>query len=548
MRKIILTFLLFTISFGYSQNQLNETQKLATLCKVWGFLKYYHPSVAKGNYNWDEQLIIILPKIEQAKTKEEISTIYLNWIQNLGVVKECKTCKEVSKKEYFDKNFNLSWTQDINVFTTELSTKLKFIEENRFQGENFYVATTSHGNIKVQNEPKYENFEFPNINYRLLGLFKYWNTVEYFFPYKYLTDQDWTDVLAEMIPKFQQAKNASEYHLAMLETATKIDDSHGTFKTKHTIEYFGTNFIPVELTIIENKAIVTGILNDSLSKINDLRIGDIIEKVNGKEVNKILEEKSKYISGSNKKAKENVLYYTLCNGNTNTVNLELNRDGLINIRTIKRYSWDEIYKHKKEKREAFTILENNIGYVNMKVLEYDDVDEMMEQLSNTKGIIIDIRAYPNFIPYNIARHINSQKKDYLKTTIPDLSYPGKFTWKKPENCTKANKDYYKGKIILLVNENTGSRGEYSTMCLQTANNVTTIGSQTWGADGEFTRIEFIGGYTAGISGTGIYYPDGTETQRIGVKVDVKIEPTIKGIREDKDEVLQRGIDYIKNGY
>ena len=129
-----------------------------------------------------------------------------------------------------------------------------------------------------------------------------------------------------------------------------------------------------------------------------------------------------------------------------------------------------------------------------------------------------------------------------------MSYPGKFTWKKPQNFGNTNKDYYKGKVILLVNEKTGSRAEYSTMCLQTANNVTTIGSQTWGADGEFTRIEFIGGYTAGISGTGIYYPDGTETQRIGVKVDVKIEPTIKGIREDKDEVLQRGIDYIKNGY
>ena len=549
MKKYIFAFIILSLSFQltFAQQKLDENQKLSTLCKVWGFLKYYHPSVAKGKYNWDEQLLIILPKVEKTTNKEELSKIYLDLIENLGTVKICKSCTNVSKEKYFDKNFDLSWTQNANLFTTELSLKLKHIEENRFQGANFYVTNTSRGNIKVQNEPKYENFEFPNINYRLVGLFKYWNTVEYFYPYKYLTDQNWNDVLAEMIPKFQIAKNVFEYHMAMLETSSKIDDSHGIFKTKQTVEYFGSKFIPVKISIIEDKAIVTAILNDSLSKLSDLKIGDIIEKIDGKTPNTILSARNKYISGSNRKAKESSVYYTVTNGNTDSSNFEINRDGVISNRIIKRYPWDDVYNKKIQKTEAYIILESNIGYVNMEHLEINDVDVMMDKLSNTKGIIFDIRNYPNYTLFKIAERLNSEKRDFVKITIPDLSYPGKFIWKKTKNCGRTNKDYYKGKVILLVNEKTGSRAEYTAMCLQTANNVKTIGSQTWGADGEFTTIEFIGGFTSGITGTGIYYPDDKETQRVGVTLDIKIEPSIQGIKEGRDEILETAIKLIENG-
>ncbi|MDX6190262.1 S41 family peptidase [Flavobacterium sp. Fl-318] len=545
MTKKILLLFIISIQIGYS-SEINKTEKLSSLCKVWGFLKYYHPNVAKGKYNWDDQLLLILPKVEKANTKEELSKVYLDWIENLGAVKVCKSCSAVSKKKRFDKNFDLSWTQDANLFTADLSKKLKYIEENRFQGTNYYVTTTSTKNIKIRNEVKYDHFEFPDPNYRLVGLFKYWNTVEYFFPYKYLTDQNWNDVLTEMIPKFQEAENAFEYNLAMLETSVKVDDSHSAFRTIQTVEYFGSNLIPYELSIVENKAIVTGFLNDSLAALNDLRIGDIIEKIDGKTPDEILETRNKYIPGSNKKAKEDNVYYTLTSGNTSSVNFEINRDGAVSTRTISRYKIDEIYKWEKKKTEKYKIIKNNIGYVNMDALKGNDVDVMMDKLAGTKGIIFDIRNYPNHILYLIARRLNPEERDFLKTTIPDLSYPGKFIWEDPKKGGRTNKDFYKGKIVLLVNQETGSRGEYVTMCLQAANNVTTVGSQTWGADGQMTPIEFIGGYAAGISGTGIYYPDGAETQRIGVKVDVKVEPSIKGIKEGRDEVLEKAIEIIEN--
>ncbi|MBM2814885.1 MAG: peptidase [Ignavibacteria bacterium] len=55
-----------------------NVQDLSLLGMVWGFLKYYHPNIAKGEYNWDYELFRILPKIIQAKNINERDSILCN--------------------------------------------------------------------------------------------------------------------------------------------------------------------------------------------------------------------------------------------------------------------------------------------------------------------------------------------------------------------------------------------------------------------------------------------------------------------------------------
>jgi len=104
---------------------------------------------------------------------------------------------------------------------------------------------------------------------------------------------------------------------------------------------------------------------------------------------------------------------------------------------------------------------------------------------------------------------------------------------------------YKGKVVILANEKSQSHAEFTIMCLQTGDNVVTIGSQTSGADGNVSQVVMASGEKTMFSGIGIFYPDGTETQRIGIKIDVVIKPTIDGIRNRKDEVLEKAIEFVK---
>jgi C-terminal processing protease CtpA/Prc len=107
---------------------------------------------------------------------------------------------------------------------------------------------------------------------------------------------------------------------------------------------------------------------------------------------------------------------------------------------------------------------------------------------------------------------------------------------------------YKGKVIILVNEMDLSSGEFSAMLLNASSaNGTVISSQTAGADGGITQTVFPGGYIGQFTGGGVKYPNGRQTQGIGMKIDIEVKPTIAGFRAGKDEVLLRAIEFIKKG-
>ncbi|WP_262603173.1 hypothetical protein [Ichthyenterobacterium magnum] len=40
--------------------------------------------------------------------------------------------------------------------------------------------------------------------------------------------------------------------------------------------------------------------------------------------------------------------------------------------------------------------------------------------------------------------------------------------------------------------------------------------------------------------------NGDETQRVGIVPDIEVKPTVKGIRDGKDEVLEKAIEIILN--
>jgi carboxyl-terminal processing protease len=547
MKVTISILIFFSLSvLTYSQTTVQESEKISNFCKLWGFLKYYHPTVAKGKIDWDKEFITRIKVVSSLNSKQEINNYYSEWIKSLGKVKNCKKCKN-DLPDSLKFNFDLAWLSDSSVFTNDLINQLQFIQNNRNQGKNYYVQQYRFvGNTKYDNEKSYNDSVFPSIELRLLGLSRYWNIINYFFPYKYRIGQDWNKVLIEMVPKFKDSKDTISYHLAMLELTAKINDSHAGFVTKYTNQYFGLKWAPFSFKIIDNKAIVTGCYNDSLCKKNDIQFGDVFLKVGNLTIEDIIKEMSKYIGASNEATKLRNIYYAIFNGQTDSVSATFDRNGVVVEKTIYRYYFKD-FKYKwtnDNKNDTCKILAGNIGYINLGLLQPKQTDLYLNKLKDTKAIIFDVRNYPNGTMYSIANFLNADNKPFAKFTDPDLSYPGVYHYTAPYSCGKKNSNPYAGKVILLFNETSQSHAEFTLMALQTAPNVVSIGSQTAGADGDVSLITFPGNYKTYMTGIGVYYPDGRETQRIGIVPDIEIKPTIEGLKLKRDEVLEKAIEVI----
>jgi len=104
---------------------------------------------------------------------------------------------------------------------------------------------------------------------------------------------------------------------------------------------------------------------------------------------------------------------------------------------------------------------------------------------------------------------------------------------------------YPYKVVVIVNEYTQSQAEDHTFFYYLAPQVTIIGSTTAAANGAVFTFPLPGGITTSMTGLGMYYPDGTCMQRIGVKIDEEIKPTIAGIKSGRDEPLERAISIVK---
>ena len=522
----------------------NSLANLAFLGRVWGFLKYYHPEAAKGNINWDYELFRVLPNYLKVKNIAERDAVILRWIEGLDEIPPCKSCKPVNKEAFITPD--LEWLNGSDV-SKKLSDNLSYIKNNRFQGKHYYVrANLGVDNSVFTNERIYTDIPKNDQGFKLLAVYRYWNMVQYFFPYKHKTDQDWNTVLPEMITKIMQATNDVEYHLTLLEMAIKIDDSHGRFSTPELKDYFGTNQVPFKFKIIDNQLIVTKLINKDLAVIDDVKVGDVIKTINGTTVSKLLKDYSKYIWASNPSVKKRNSKHVIFKGNNDSVAITFERDGKTNSKVIKKSHPDKINAI-TEKQKKWKILENNIGYIDMGLLKIKEVKGAMEDLKNTKGIIFDIRNYPNGTWGDISKYLNTNAVEFVKFTIPDFSYPGTFIWTDNYRCGGGAADIqYKGKVVIIVDETTQSHAEYTTMALQTAKDAVVVGSQTSGADGNVSDMPMVRGHSAGMTGIGVYYPDGKETQRIGIVPDIKVLPTIKGIRAGIDEPLEKAIEVINS--
>ncbi|AZA77654.1 hypothetical protein EG347_09055 [Chryseobacterium sp. G0186] len=544
MRKYSLFILLF-LSLHFSAQIVSENQKLESLCRVWGFLKYYHPQVAKGDLNWDKQLLRKINELENIHDKAELNTLYSHWIASLGKVNECKECSIQNNIDYFLKNFDLSWIDNTHLFTEDITQKLHYIERNRAIGNNHYIGKGGR-KIYFRNENSYGS-KFTSRPINLLELFRYWNYVEYFFPYKYKTDQNWNDVLREMIPKFLVAQNDREYQLTLAELVAKTDDSHAfLFSPLISLHQYGSRKIPVEYSYAEGKLVITKINSNRFHEKIPLNIGDVIYDINGKTIPQMVNSLGQYIPASNLWGKVNKVKSKLLFSTMDSLSIKLERDGQ-NMEVIsKTYLIKDIITQKTPEPQKWKFMdqEKKIGYVNMGIITKDDLDGMYRNLKSTESIIFDLRNYPKLTILPLSELLLPQSSIYYQFTFPETDYPGKY-YSRKNSIGKKNPDYYKGNVIVLVDENTQSQAETTTMMFKQHPKAKVIGSNTSGANGDIIRFK-IADLDTCFTGLGAYYPDGRETQRIGIIPDIIVKPTVNGIRDGKDEVLERALMYIKN--
>ena len=98
---------------------------------------------------------------------------------------------------------------------------------------------------------------------------------------------------------------------------------------------------------------------------------------------------------------------------------------------------------------------------------------------------------------------------------------------------------------MLIDEHAISQAEHTCLIFSAATDVTFIGTPTNGANGDITDFVLPGALRVVFTGHDVRHGDGRQLQRVGVQPQITVAPTIKGIRDGRDEVLEAAVKYLQ---
>lgn len=509
----------------WSKSAYSNMEKL---CKVWGIMKYFHPAVTQSDTDMDKELFSVMPQLIEAK--ENSNAILLEWINHFGV--KLNGSMEETLAEILSSGNNFPG---------------KYLSCQVFTGAPIFT-----------NEKIYMKMKDNDDGMRMLALFRYWNIINYFYPYKHLLN-DWDGVLHKYVPIFATARTKREYQKAILGLCHEIKDSHavttdgteniklGDYSPLH-IAYFGGRSALNNLVFIGDTLVVKGTKPLKNGETEELPIqrGDIILSVNCRKIKNIISERLPLMPSSNKEAGLVKLSETILCTDDSVIDITYLHNKKKQRCMLKTYPLKDIdFIANPKEKEANYFIKDSIVYINPASWQNIYFNHAWSQIALSKGIIIDLREYPNeFLIDSFGKKLYPDTTHVVNVRVMDSRCLGSF---KEFAGLKLHGDSsnYKGHVVLLANEQSISQSEYTIMAFRKAPKAVVMGTHTAGADGDVATITLPGCIYTYISGIEILYPDGGQTQQIGLSPDIEVKPTVESIAKGKDILLEKAIGYIK---
>ncbi|MFL9833856.1 S41 family peptidase [Chryseobacterium terrae] len=563
------------IFFIFQQYIFAQKDQYYDFIKTWNFIKYYHPDLASKKIDADSLFLVNVKNISsQDDFNFVIHKLTAKLNKNFTIPASVETSKDV-----LTKNQNFDWFQKNGKISAENKNLLNAIYRHRYNFENL-----PKGKL-VSDEKKYpfSKTEHLPIEYRLLTLAKIQGVVDYLFPHKYLMDKNFETFFKNCLDESLTVNNRKDFEIVLAKLVSKLEDSHALkfyreLNYRNNFLFTSSYYAPFDYKIVDNYLLVTDIVFPELCEKANIKKGDKIIEINGKKISHIIDEKSRLISVSNREK----LVYELSSYQNNLIWPDNNSQKLLKVKSGNKKFLSNIefvdirdktqvnllsnYINNKNKKYAMRKLSNqDIAYFNINnTLQFinnvddDKIDEKMDSIivdaSKKKAIVFDMREYPDwggFIFHYVYKYFSPSENYFYKYYAPNLKNIGTFAYLKDSyHYFPEIKDMktmpYSGKVFIIVNPETRSASEWYTMSLQKIfPQSVTIGQQTSGADGDVVRVNLPGNYLLEFTGNGIFYPDNSQTQKTGVKIDEVIKYKDQDYLDKKDLEFEYILNVIK---
>lgn len=397
---------------------------------------------------------------------------------------------------------------------------------------------------------------------KIAGLSKAWAEAKYNFAnFDLIPNVAWDSLYQAYIPKAVAAKSLEDYYGVLQNFYQHLRDGHTRISMPYAYYKNRDGLLPIEVRWIENKVIVTK--NTSALK-EDKRVKPGLEIVNFDHMpvaQYIQQNISPYLNFSTPQdSTERIYRYYLTPGKAGS-------EVAITFKDEKGKTFDHLLKRVAVERYwepyplvDFKVLPGNMGYLQVNSFNDSKVvaifDSLFLAIAKTDALIIDIRNNGGGNGNNgfeILGCLTSQPF-YTGKTVLRQYHPTGRAWGNVEGTEILGEDWkpykhrlYTKPVVVLTSGATYSAAEDFTATFKGMGRGKVFGQPTGGSTGQPMSFNLPGGGIGNVCSKRDYFTNGLEFIGIGIQPDMAVQPTIKGIAQGKDEVLEAAVQYLKNG-
>jgi len=398
----------------------------------------------------------------------------------------------------------------------------------------------------------------PSTESRILAVSILWNTLKYFYPYFEDIEPSPKKLLSDFIVRMEEGGNRLKYVTTLAKMAARLNDSNAEIEATDFSEFLGKFRPHFEAKFVEGKTVVNRIAGYPEKYIPELDPGDIIISIDDENIDERRARLRQYFSASTPQAMETKINEHILNGDHSS-NMHLVVEKAVGDTVEVTTGRSVIYPALSENRCAVEILDDNIGYIDVDRVDipwYLDTDiassfkDILTGDVNTHALIVDMRGHDIGLDWNVLRHLVKEVTIGSRSHIPGRYSPdcSAASWTISDDKLAPSDDglFYKKGLAVLIDETTINGGEWYCMFLESGADATFIGTPTNGAVGGDSQLTLPGNIKFNYTRAKVEYPDGRKVHGVGIQPDIYVEPTIEGIREGRDEILESALDYLKN--
>jgi C-terminal processing protease CtpA/Prc len=338
---------------------------------------------------------------------------------------------------------------------------------------------------------------------------------------------------------------------------TKLQDNHIYVLSPNRARWLGSYYTPVRFEWAENKLVAV----HKTAQVSDIALGDELIEVNGRPVQQIVDDMSRYALTSAHQAASTVAVEYLLRGNPDTTfQLTLrNANGQLyqsnQQATQNGFFAREVYaKLSQEQLPQFQQLSADIAYVNVSKTAPEQLNTTLSQIRQSKAVVLDLRNYPeswegwqSLLAYFARQSMSSLPMYYHFANHPDpqLRYQSQIVQTRTAQTPRLTMP-----VVILSSRYSISQNEHALGYAQSIG-IPVLGEATAGINGNVTSFQLLGGIdNGGLSGmfTGmvVNQHDGSKFIGVGIQPDIPAPLTIEGIRQQKDVQLEAAVRYLES--